>query len=168
MKLNSIGSVLLAAVVSLSTGCSGHTQPTFAHHRLTADDTVEVRLRAEVSHWMGTPHRMGSTTEDAIDCSAFVMTVYANVFRVQLPRTTHELVRIGTEIPADALRSGDLVFFRPEGNKRHVGIYLGTGDFAHASTRQGVTVSRLDAEYWRKRYWTSRRVPTRVASRGTD
>jgi cell wall-associated NlpC family hydrolase len=56
------------------------------------------------------------------------------------------------------LEAGDLVFFRPPGNPRHVGIYLSNNEFMHASKTQGVTISRIDPLYWGKYYWTARRL----------
>jgi cell wall-associated NlpC family hydrolase len=56
------------------------------------------------------------------------------------------------------LMSGDLVFFKPGYKSRHVGIYLGQGEFAHASTSKGVIISRLDDRFWRQCYVTGRRV----------
>ena len=119
---------------------------------------VEQRLRAEEERWHGTPYRLGGVSEDGIDCSAFVMNVYQNVFGLPLPRTTIAQVEAGQAVSADALQAGDLIFFRTSRKTRHVGIYLGAGEFAHASTSQGVTTSRLDNTYWRRTYWTSRRI----------
>ena len=58
----------------------------------------------------------------------------------------------------DHLLPGDLVFFHPPNKIRHVGIYLGRGEFAHASTSTGVTISQMNSTYWRNAYWTARRV----------
>ncbi|MDX1531906.1 MAG: NlpC/P60 family protein, partial [Rhodothermales bacterium] len=51
----------------------------------------------------------------------------------------------------------DLVFFRTGPGQRHVGVYLGGGDFVHASSSDGVTVSALGG-YYDRTYWTARRV----------
>jgi len=37
-------------------------------------------------------------------------------------------------------------------------VFMGDDAFFHASVSKGVTVSRLNDEYWRSRYWQSRRV----------
>jgi hypothetical protein len=50
------------------------------------------------------------------------------------------------------------VFFRPGWKKRHVGIYLSDGEFLHASSSSGVTVSPLDRSYWQDHWWQARRV----------
>lgn len=120
--------------------------------------SLEARLRAAVRHWAGTPHRMGGNGRSGIDCSGFVQRVYHDLFNIRLPRSTALQVQTGTTIPKKELRSGDLVFFHPPRKNRHVGIYLSNGEFAHASTSRGITISRLSNPYWRDAYWTAKRV----------
>lgn len=141
--------------------------PSAVEHR--APD-LDYRLRTEVAEWAGSPHSLGGTTADGIDCSAFVQKVYQRALNLQLPRTTREQVHAGTAVSRRDLRPGDLVFFRPPTMGRHVGIYLNNGEFAHASSSQGVTISDLNQEYWAQSYWTSRRIlqdsePPAVADR---
>lgn len=113
-------------------------------------------LLKQHQRWSGTPYRLGGTTQRGIDCSALVQNVYQDTFDISLPRTTRRLVDKGHAIKRRNLRAGDLVFFRPPGN-RHVGIYVGDGYFLHASVSQGVTMSALDNTYWQRYYWQSRR-----------
>jgi murein DD-endopeptidase / murein LD-carboxypeptidase len=120
---------------------------------------VEVRLRAAVRQWEGTPHRMGGTRRNGIDCSGFVQRIFDDLFNIQLPRSTALQVHAGEAVSRRHLRPGDLVFFHPPHKVRHVGVYLGSGEFAHASTSKGVTISRLSTTYWRHAYWTARRIP---------
>ena len=58
----------------------------------------------------------------------------------------------------NALQPGDLIFYRIDAKTRHVGIYLGDGEFLHASESVGVTISDLHRPYWQKRLWTVRRI----------
>ena len=118
---------------------------------------VETMLRAEVEQWRGTPHVLGGEDRNGLDCSAFVRNVYDDLFDVRLPRTTKEQAGAGQAV-RDALRPGDLVFFRPRAKARHVGIYLSGDEFAHVSSSEGVTVSSLSDAYWRDAYWTTRRI----------
>lgn len=119
---------------------------------------VEQQLRDHEQRWDGVPYRWGGLSRDGVDCSGFVMTTYQDLFGLSLPRATREQVQVGQAVPPDELQAGDLVFFNLSGRARHVGLYLGAGEFAHASTSEGVTISHLDETYWRKTYWTSRRV----------
>ena len=115
-------------------------------------------LRAETQRWEGTPYELGGTTRRGIDCSAFAQRLYRNALDVELPRSTRTQVQEGQRISKSNLRPGDLVFFRPARKVRHVGVYVGEGEFAHASTSEGVTITPLSREYWQDAYWTARRV----------
>jgi cell wall-associated NlpC family hydrolase len=56
-------------------------------------------------------------------------------------------------VPLDALRAGDLLFFRMSGEAvDHVGIYDGAGQFLHAPGRgRGIERARFDAPWYRSR-----------------
>lgn len=123
----------------------------------------ERRLRDVTEEWRGTPYKLGGTSRSGIDCSAFSRVLYENVYQMDLPRTAEEQERLGSAVSRDSLQPGDLIFFRTQGmgplfKSRHVGVYLGGGEFAQASGRRGVTISRLDNRYWSKKYHAARRV----------
>ncbi|WP_417339105.1 C40 family peptidase [Halomonas kashgarensis] len=126
---------------------------------------VRRALLAQHQRWAGTPYRLGGNNERGIDCSALVQSIYLDTFNMQLPRSTRGQVHEGRPIDRQALEAGDLVFFRPPGRYDHVGIYMGDGYFLHASSSQGVTISRLDNSYWQRYYWQARRTlePTHLA-----
>ena len=119
---------------------------------------VEAILRNELDSWMGVPYVLGGTTKRGIDCSALVQNVYAEAFDLLTARTTEKQLRSGKKISIKALQSGDLVFFQPTRNYRHVGIYLRDGDFAHASSSRGVMISNLSEPYWSRSFTTARRI----------
>lgn len=115
-------------------------------------------LERHLDAWAGTPYRWGGADRSGVDCSGYVQLAFRQVFRVSLPRTTADQSRLGRPVARRALAPGDLVFFRTGDKLRHVGIYLGNGRFGHASTRRGVTRSRLDNPYWSPRFLGARRV----------
>lgn len=108
--------------------------------------------------WRGVPYRMGGTTQRGVDCSAFAREVFRDALGIELPRSTHSQVHKGTRVAKNELTEGDLVFFRINARLNHVGIYVGNGEFIHASSRKGVTRSRLDDRYWRAKFWQARRI----------
>ena len=116
------------------------------------------QLRAAVRTWEGTPHRLGGNDRQGIDCSGLVVQLYRDLFDTQLPRTTLALSKTGRSVEPRHLLPADLVFFRLPDSKRHVGIYLDGGQFAHASTRRGVMISRLQEPCWQETFWTARRL----------
>ena len=69
--------------------------------------------------------------------------------------------RFGKQVTLSQLKPGDLVFFKTSGGKKvsHVGIYAGSGEFIHASTRsRRVKFDRLSNRYFKNRYVCARRV----------
>lgn len=131
------------------------TQPTQVKSR---EGAVEKRILAEYRKWRGTRHQMGGTGSKGIDCSGFVKAVYRDAFRIKLPRTTREQAKLGKSTAFKDLQPGDLVFFKPPTYPRHVGIFLSQSEFVHASKKKGVTISKIDSQYWGKYYWTARRI----------
>ncbi|WP_412062278.1 C40 family peptidase [Rubrivirga sp. IMCC45206] len=117
-------------------------------------------LRSAAPDWIGIPYRWGGTTRRGIDCSAFVRQFVRQTMAIELPRTTATQRYEGVDVSRADLQPGDLVFFRRRGT-RHVGVYLSEGDFVHASSSRGVTISNLDdSSYWNRYYWMSRRIVT--------
>jgi len=118
---------------------------------------VAAQIDEAAQDWYGVPYQWGGESKSGVDCSAFVQNIYREAFSYQLPRVTETQVRTGTNVPRSQVRAGDLVFFRPEGEWNHVGVYLGDDTFAHASSSGGVTKDPFDASYWSRYYWTARR-----------
>jgi len=152
-------------VASLVAGCGhrgavkqGGRHPSPEKH-VTETGNIEQRLRAEASRWQGTPHKMGGNDFRGVDCSGLVRKIYQDVFGIQVPRTAGRQAGLGVGVGKNELEPGDLVFFKPPGKKNHVGIYLGKGEFVHTSARRGVMISKMSLNYWKRYYWTARRIP---------
>lgn len=108
--------------------------------------------------FMGTPYSMGATGSGAFDCSGFVMRVFL-MHGVSLPRTADVQYNAGRKVARGQEEPGDLVFFETYcPGPSHVGIYVGNGNFIHASSSRGVTVSSLSDGYYSKRYLGAKRV----------
>ena len=107
--------------------------------------------------FLGTPYVFGGTTPSGFDCSAFVQHVFA-IAGISLPRTADAQYDVGKPATGGP-RPGDLVFFQTyESGVSHVGIYLGSGKFVHASSSHGVMVSQLSESYWASRYLGAKRL----------
>ncbi|CUS77804.1 C40 family peptidase [Candidatus Kryptobacter tengchongensis] len=121
---------------------------------------IQEAIVREVLNYIGIPYRKGGNGDKGIDCSAFVMIVFKNVFGIVLPRSSFEQFKIGKLIRnLDSLKVGDLLFFNTTGRvASHVGIYIGNGLFAHASVKDGVTVSSIYSTYYRKRFNGAKRI----------
>ena len=167
--------VALCFVALLGTGCATH-KPGYntpygytaaAQHKVEpvtitrappAQRKLQSTLQHEYAKWAGTPYQLGGTGRRGIDCSALMKQVFSTAFNKSLPRTTAQQVKVGASISKNKLQVGDLIFFKTGYNQRHVGVFMGDDAFFHASVSKGVTFSRLNDEYWRSRYWQSRRV----------
>jgi hypothetical protein len=110
--------------------------------------------------WLGTPYRFGGNTRKGIDCSSFMRMIYENSLNIELPRTANEQFTLGEEIHRDELQFGDLVFFKTRRYAAitHVGVYLGDDLFAHASSKDGVTISSLNSAYYSRTYRGGKRL----------
>ena len=110
------------------------------------------------TQYMGTPYVFGGVSRRGIDCSGFTMQVFSMV-GIQLPRTADVQFNVGTAVGKGKEQPGDLVFFQTYcAGPSHVGIYLGSGRFIHASSSRGVTISGLKDEYFGPRYLGAKRV----------
>jgi cell wall-associated NlpC family hydrolase len=107
--------------------------------------------------WLGTPYLAGGNTKKGTDCSGFVGSVYREKEGKSLPRTTTEGFKNGKSVDKNKLIIGDLVYFGERGHVDHVGLFVGNGNFIHASTYQGVMISPLEDSYRKPKYMGARR-----------
>lgn len=123
------------------------------------NNTQELKkILSHYDRWEGVRYKFGGNSRKGIDCSAYMQRVFQDEFAVSLPRSTGEQMKLGSRVAKSELNTGDLVFFKTSSRQRHVGVYIGEGEFIHASTSMGVTVSSLDNQYWGERYELARRI----------
>ena len=165
--MKNIHSILLAGLLSLMLGSCRTIAPSYDYRELARaslrmgmdiDMKDNHALYVESSQWLGVPYRIGGTSKQGVDCSGFTPSVYQEVYRKKLRRSSNEQRKKDCrKIKKRKLREGDLVFFHNGKKKKeatHVGIYLKDNRFIHASTSRGVIISNLDEEYWKK-HWLS-------------
>jgi LysM repeat protein len=106
---------------------------------------------------VGNPYRYGGNSpETGFDCSGFVGWVYKQ-FGVDLPRSSRDMMAVGTPITREELRPGDLVFFNY--GYSHVGIYTGDDKYIHSpSTGKRIQESDLNGRGRGDHYVGARRV----------
>ncbi|MDY3199474.1 MAG: NlpC/P60 family protein [Arcobacter sp.] len=109
------------------------------------------------NEWKNVRYKLGGESKKGIDCSAFTQRIYKDKFGIKLPRTTLTQVNMGVEVKKAELIPGDLVFFKTSKTDKHVGVYVGNGNFMHASIK-GIQFTSLDKPFYKKNYWTSRRI----------
>ncbi|HBU69076.1 MAG TPA: hypothetical protein DEE98_01690 [Elusimicrobia bacterium] len=144
----------------------------------TAGEYSDPRAQKIVSlglNLFGHPYKYGGTRiGKGIDCSFFVQTIFREL-GIALPRTSGEQFKAGRQVEKTDLKVGDLLFFKKTYYSRknkskgvtrinHVGIYIGNGEFIHATKNvMSVTISKLSEPYFVKRYAGSRRVLSDLA-----
>ena len=100
----------------------------------------------------------GTSPSTGFDCSGlmyYVLTQYG----YSMKRVANDQMTQGTAVSRDNLQVGDLVFFGYGSYANHVGMYIGNGNFVHASTPStGVRVNALNETYYNTRYIGARRI----------
>lgn len=102
---------------------------------------------SEAKEQLGVPYVYGGTTPVGFDCSGFTRWVYEHALGRTLPRTAAEQSTLGKGVSLDSLVPGDLLFWGSAGNAYHVGIYVGGGEYIHASTGGG-RVMKVTFDYY--------------------
>lgn len=127
---------------------------------------VESLMQEAMSH-LGCPYRSGSKGPNAFDCSGFTSYVYKQQKQVNIGSCSREQYKRNIPVKRSELKRGDLVFFtspRSGRNVGHVGIVVdvdpvtNTFSFIHASSRQGVKISKSTDSNYARRYIGARRV----------
>lgn len=154
---------LLLVVLFVLPGCA--TSPNFsgtasfpaAPPRLSFEEATDVTIYA--ISLVGTPYRYGGNTPaSGFDCSGLIGHVYKTHANIAAPRTVAALTGWGQQVPAAAVRTGDLVVFVQNGVATHAGIYVGENRFVHAPSSGGeVRLDRLTSVYWSRQAYSFRR-----------
>ena len=167
---NTMHNVILNEVSTLNTSTKGfNTDPkkknTVLNDKNATDIFIEnntesylaLQLINVASDKLGTGYRSGGTTPAGFDCSGLMYSTFKK-FDITLPRSSHEMAEIGTEINPENAKKGDLIFFINRGQHRinHVGMIVEiNGDdikFIHSSTQGGVIISSLKESYYERTF----------------
>ena len=118
------------------------------------------QIVALAKQYLGTPYVLGGNGPSSFDCSGFTKYIYAQ-FGYTLNRTATDQLQNGVSVSRDELQPGDLVFFKYNTSKpvSHVGIYIGNGEFIHASTnRYMVQIDQMNTGHYANVFVYARRI----------
>ena len=128
----------------------------------TANSSVGEQIVEYAKQYLGCPYVYGGSGPETFDCSGFTMYVY-DKFGYTLSHSATAQSRLGIPVEKENLQLGDLVFFldyETMDGIGHCGIYIGDGNFIHASSGTGycVKISTLNSGSYLNRYATARRL----------
>ena len=159
--------ILLGSVFLMSCGSSKKVSTSNSKSNQTTESneiTIADKIVWTAVSYKGTPSKFGGTTKKGMDCSGLIHTSFKQR-EVTLPRTSKEMFTQGYKIPLKEVQRGDLLFFktaRKKGNVNHVGLVTSVknGDihFIHSTSSQGVIVTSLWEEYWKRSFIAAKRV----------
>ena len=103
-----------------------------------------------------------------VDCSGLTQYIYKQ-FGYSIYRNATSQLKNGVPVSKENLQPGDLVFFNSSftgaDKASHIGIYIGNGQFIHASgktladgSKRPVVIGDLNTAYYIKVYTTARRI----------
>lgn len=146
--------------VLLVDGCEAFIQKgdiSLQQDLISRDEVVALSFQ-----FLGLPYTWGGRSSFGYDCSGFVQMLYRQM-GVYLPRDSKDQVAWeGLELTGiDGLLAGDLIFFGLSADKiRHVGLYVGSGRFIHATQSENAPYIRIsnlsDSEWNGSGKWTYR------------
>ena len=126
-----------------------------------ADTKIGTQIVETAKQYLGCSYIWGGMSpETGFDCSGFVNYVY-KLHGYSMERVAQNIYnKSGVSVPLTQLQPGDILCFGSSGSSIfHVGIYIGDGQFIHASTYDtGVIISDLSTSYFATRLMGAKRI----------
>jgi uncharacterized protein YgiM (DUF1202 family) len=146
--------------VQLPGGAVGYVQRgdvTLSPKVLSIPESIDL-----AKHFLGLPYTWGGSSSYGYDCSGFTQMLVRSR-GIVMPRDADlQAAWSGVmSIKREELKPGDLLFFGSGPDHiTHTGMYIGNGEFIHATThdRPVVQISRLDDQPWTRILVATRRV----------
>ncbi len=89
---------------------------------------------------LGVKYVYGSAKPSGFDCSGLTTYIYKTLHGITLPRSAKDQAHAGKKVSSSEITVGDIICFdwsKPYGVCDHVGIYIGNGQYIHASYSAG-------------------------------
>ena len=122
--------------------------------------TAGEKIVAQAKKHLGVRYVYGGTSPSGFDCSGLVYYVYKQC-GYSITRTATAQSYDGRLVARANMQPGDIIIFYNGAKSAigHAGIYIGGGQFIHASSGGGrVMISSLSESYYNTRFYSARRV----------
>ncbi|MDR3334290.1 MAG: C40 family peptidase [Treponema sp.] len=127
----------------------------------------ELALRQSIidagQQYLGAKYAYGKQSPGTMefDCAGFLSYAFLKGASIKLPRSSKDIALVGTEVPPDQLRVGDVVYFDTDdrdGKKAvtHVAIYVEPNKLLHAVSRPQAKAGVQFTAFKEDRYWYPR------------
>ncbi len=135
----------------------------YGSYNYQSSQNIINKIEAEAKSFLGTRYVWGATGPNKFDCSGFTQWVFRDA-GIKIPRVSRDQAKVGEYVSFNNLKKGDMIFFDTKKHKKgivtHVGIYLGNGNFIHASSaaKKVVVYNFYKKPYYKERFLWGRRV----------
>lgn len=148
--------------IKMENGVTGFVSAPYINKEKVTNETNSIaeKVASDAHNYIGYRYVYGTAGPNTFDCSGFTSYLYKK-YNVSLPRTSTSQGSMGVYVEKSELKPGDIVCFSNRKDRRinHVGVYVGGGEFIHASTSgRGVVKDSLSENYYINHYITARRV----------
>lgn len=109
-------------------------------------------LISEAKKLIGTPYSWAGASPSGFDCSGFIYYTFKKAGYEVSRLSSSTYYDMGKKVSSP--KSGDLVFFATGSSKSvvsHMGIYLGNGQFIHASSSNGIEINNVSNSYYKSK-----------------
>ncbi len=132
--------------------------------QLSASQKTDSLLQ-NAKQYFGIPYKWGGNSLKGFDCMWFTVRIFKDI-GYKLPASLRRIARLGKHIEKNELRKGDVIFFKGRNRRSprigHAGtvyeVKNGEVYFVHASSVRGISIGRLNSNYYKKRFITARRL----------
>ena len=129
--------------------------------KISTSSNQASQIIATAKEYLGVPYVYGGTSPKGFDCSGLIYYVFKQ-YGYSLYRCADDMYyHDGTNVEKANLQPGDLVFFSSSSEAvGHVGMYIGNGQFIHASSGSGkVVITELEGcSYYITHYVGAKRI----------
>ncbi|WP_409290565.1 LysM peptidoglycan-binding domain-containing protein [Peribacillus sp. SCS-37] len=120
----------------------------------TGTQAANIQLAIDEGHkYLGVPYLYGGSTPAGFDCSGFAYYIFSQSgFDIKRTSSANYFSQGRTVAQPQA---GDFIFFSPSPGSpsiTHMGVYIGDGQFIHADSTRGITITSTEVSYFKTRF----------------